>query len=739
MRQLHKRLAAGALAAGAIGCPPVLAQESDARDNGTEPVLEEIIVRATKRAESVQDIPISATVFSGQDLVDIGAFGMQDIASRSPSLKFGNRTDLKIGGTTLRGIGRLTGASAANEEAVAYYVDEVYVGGGVGANLDLFDLERVEVLRGPQGTLFGRNSVGGAINITTNKPVPETKGYIDASYGNYDAVRIQGAFNKPLSDRLYGRVAADYYDREGYTENLFSQEDGDTANSKAVRAQLRMLPTGDADDMEFNISASYRDVDQSSKFFETLRYDPDSLLALGLGLNGIPQDTDPYDRAVNANEPGKETLEAWSLAVHGLVRLGDLDLNTITAYRTHDYFNRGDTDMTPLDWSFDGDPEDVWRFSQEIRLTSNYQGRFNWIAGVYYLRQKATNLSVLGLGAHEEAILGIPAIAFGSDADTELDSISGFVSFNYRLRDNVEVSLGGRYTYEEKLIDYRQEDPFGLAGGTFSLNGEDDWGAFTPSVSARYFVNDDVMIYGTVSRGYKSGGFNDALGSGANISFDPEFVWSYEGGIKTAWLENRVIANVAVFEMDWTDIQFSQDNAATPAIFDPVTGNAAESHSRGVEAEFSALPTDSLKLGINGSIVEAEFDEGILPAPGGGIPLGDIPSSPEYTLNLNAEYRIPVNDGAGLTVVGEYIRQGDVEYSTTNNPIGHVEAVGVWNARLHYENANDRWALTLWGRNLGDEDVVERVFELFSNPFIGKDFIVLAPPRTYGISARFNF
>lgn len=739
MRQLRKLLAAGVLGAGAVGSPPAMSQESEVQDPAAGFVLEEIIVRATKRAESVQDIPISATVFSAGQLVDIGAIGMQDIASRSPGLKFGNRSDLKIGNTTMRGIGRLTGASAATEEAVAYYVDEVYIGGGVGSNLDLFDLERVEVLRGPQGTLFGRNSVGGAISISTIKPSAEPAGYLDASYGNYDAIRIQAAVNTPLSDRLYGRVAAVYYDRDGYTENLLLDDDGDSANNKAVRAQLRVLPTGNADEVDFNISVSYREVDQSSKFFETLRYDPDSLLALGLGLNGIPQDEDPFDRKVSANEPGTETLESWSLAVHGLVGLGDIDLNTITAYRTHDYFNRGDTDMTPLDWAFDGDPEDVWRFSQEIRLTSNYDGPFNWIAGVYYLRQITGNLSVLGLGADEEAILGIPEIEFGSDADTELDSISAFVSVSYRLRDNLEASLGGRYTYEEKSIDYTQDDPFGLAGGSFSLQGEDDWGAFTPSLSVRYFVNDGVMVYAAISRGFKSGGFNDALGSGANISFDPEYVWSYEGGIKTSWLDNRLIANVAVFEMDWTDIQYSQDNQATPAVFDPITGNAAAAHSRGLELELSALPSEFLKLGINASLVEAEFDEGVLPAPGGGIPLGDLPSSPDYTLNASAEYRIPMSRGADLSLVGEYIRQGDVEYSATNNPIGHVAAVGVWNARVQYRSANERWGLTLWGRNLDDEDVVERVFELFSNPFIGKDFIVLAPPRTYGVSVRFNF
>ena len=746
MGQLHKCTSTVLLVVG-LGCSlPVLSQVAEgSADREPGLVLEEVVVHATKREESVQDIAISATVFSEDDLVKIGAINMQDIASRTPSLKFGDRSDLKIGGTTIRGIGRLTGATAANEEAVAYYVDEVYVGGGVGANLDLFDLERVEVLRGPQGTLFGRNSVGGAINITTRKPPESFEGYFDASYGNYDAVRVQAAVGGPLAeDRVFGKISGVYYDREGYTKNLYRGKAGDTGNNKGLRAQLRILPTGDAGDMEFNISGEYRKVDQNSKFFDTLRFEPDfppSYLALGLGLFGIPQDTNPYDRTVNINETGKETLEAWSVAVNGFIKLGDLDFNTITAYRTHDYFNQGDTDGSPLDWAIDGDPEKVWRFSQELRLTSNYDGRFNWIAGVFYEHQHARNLSNLGLGADEEAILGIPVINFGSNAETELDSISAYLSIDYRVTEKLQATLGGRYVYEDKSIDYGQSDPFELAGGTFNLKGDDNWNAFTPSLSLRYFINDDLMTYVTVSRGFKSGGFNDGLGSGANISFDPEYLWNYEAGMKSSWFDKRLVANFDVFYMDWRDIQFSQDNPATENIYDPITGNAAKAHSKGFEGEVSALLTRDLKVGVAVSLVEAEFDEGVLPTgPDEGIPLTKLPGSPKYTLNLNAEYWVPVgSNGGGFTMTGEYLRQGDIEYSPSSNPIAHVGAVGVWNARLRYTSPGEKWTVTLWGKNLADEEVVERVFELFSNPFIGRDFVVLAPPRTYGVSVRYNF
>lgn len=725
---------------------PAISQEAESPESAEFRMeIEEVTVLATKREESIQDVPISVTAFSAADLIEIGAMNMQDIASRTPSLKFGNRSDLKIGNTTIRGIGRLTGASAGTEEAVAYYVDEVYVGGGVGANLDLFDLDRVEVLRGPQGTLFGRNSVGGAINITTRKPTKETEGYLDVSYGNYDALRVQSAVGGTLvQDRIFGKISGVYYDRDGYTDNRFNGVAGDTANNEALRGQLRILPTGDASDMEFNISAEYRKVDQRSKFFDTLRFEPDfppSYLALGLGLYGIPQDDDPYDREVDINEPGRETLDAWSIAVNGLINLGDMDLTTITAYRTHDYFNQGDTDGSPLDWAIDGDPEDVWRFSQELRLTSNYTGQFNWIAGIYYMRQNATNQSNLGLGADEEAILGIPVITFGSDAETDLDSLSAFFSLDYSFSEKMQVTLGGRYVYEDKSIEYVQSDPFELAGGSFVLNGQDSWNDFTPSLSARYFITEDVMGYAIVSRGFKSGGFNDGLGSGANISFDPETLWNYEIGLKSSWLDQRLVANFDVFYMDWNDIQFNQDNPDTVNVYDPITGNAAKAHSQGLEAELYALPTKYLRLGLAASLIEAEFDEGVLPTgPDEGIPLGELPGSPDYTLNLNAEYWIPVSStGGDITLAAEYLRQGDIEYSTTGDAIAHVDSVGVWNARVHYSSPGEKWIVTLWGKNLADEIVVERVFELFSNPFIGRDFVVLAPPRTYGVSVRFNF
>jgi iron complex outermembrane receptor protein len=723
------RLAVAAVLLEAVVAPTAGAQGTTATG------LEEIIVSATKRNESAQDVPISITAFSAADMEKIGVAGIQDIALRTPGLKWGNRSDLKLNPTVLRGIGSQTGGSAGAEDAVSYYMDEIYLGSGVSSNIDLYDLERVEVLRGPQGTLFGRNSIGGAISMTSRKPTREFSAYTSLEGGNYDLVRAKASIGGPLGAASFsGLLSGAYLDRSGYTENDFRNESGDDANSAGLRGQLRWQ----SERADFNLSAEYREVDQHSKFFETLRYNPDAVLVQVMPLFDAPVNDDPYDREVAANGTGKETLESSSVALHGVVSLTGFDFTTITSYREHEYANIGDTDMTTIDWIYDGDPEDVSRLSQEFRLTSTGDGPFNWIAGLYYLHQETDNLSFVTLSSDLLTLLEIPvdSIQSGSSAQLDLDSYAAYASLGWRPTDAWELTFGGRYTYEEKSIDYVQDDPLDLLGGTFAVQADDSWSKFTPSFSARFHANDDVMLYGAVGQGFKSGGFNDALGEGTGISFDPESLWNYELGIKTNLIERRLQANAAVYLMDWSDIQIRQDNPATPAVYDPITTNAGSAHSQGIEVELLYLATDRLTFELAGTVLEAEYDEGV---DASGQPLRDLPGAPDNMLNFAAEYRIPLSGGSELALRGELLHQGDIEYSPTADPVAHVDPAELYNARLAWTSADDRWTVAAWGRNLTDEAVVERVFDLYDNPFAGQTFIVLNPPRTYGLELRYDF
>jgi iron complex outermembrane recepter protein len=697
--------------------------------------LEEIIVTATKRAESMQDVPIAVTAFSSADLEKIGAAGIQDIASRTPGLKWGNRSDLKLNPTVLRGVSSQTGGSAGAEDAVGYYLDEVYLGSGVSANLDLYDLERVEVLRGPQGTLFGRNSIGGAISMTSRKPPDEFAGSATLDVGNYDLVRALISVGGPMgASGLSGQIAAVYSDRSGYTHNEFNGKDGDDSSSYGLRGQLRWQ----GESADFNLSAEYRDVEQHSKFYETLRYNPEALLVQVMPLFEAPINEDSFDRKVASNGTGLETLQAESVALHGVINFDAVDFTTITSYRHHEYYNIGDTDMTTIDWIFDGDPEEVSRFSQEFRVASAGTEEFSWLAGVYYLHQHTDNLSFVTVASDLTALLEIPvpSIDSGSSAKMDLDSYAAYASGNWRPNSAWEFSLGLRYTSEDKAIDYSQDDPLDLLGGTFDVQADDSWSEFTPSLAARWHLSDDVMAYGTIGKGFKSGGFNDALGEGTGISFGPETLINYELGIKSTSGDRRLQANAAIYYMTWNDIQIRQDNPETPAVYDPITTNAGKAHSQGIEVEVQWLATDKLSFELAGTILEAEYDGG---TDASGEPLADLPGSPDSMLNFAAEYRWPITDMGDLSLRGEVLYQGDIEYSPTADPVAHVDAATLFNARLAWTSSDNRWTAALWGRNLSDEEVVERVFDLYSNPFVGQTFVVLNAPRTYGLELRYGF
>lgn len=701
--------------------------------------LEEIVVTAQKREQSIQDVGISITAFSQENLSNIGATGIADIARHTPGLNFENFTDLKLSGTVLRGINADTG-SAGQDPSVGYYLDEVYLGPGVGANIDLFDVERVEVLRGPQGTLFGRNTIGGVVSITSKKPSETLEGYLEAGYGNYDQTRLKGSISGPLIDNLLAAsFSAVYDDRDAYIDNKFRHADADGSHQKSARGALLFTPS---ENTEFLFSVDYRKVTQRSKSMETLRYNPDGIPA----QLGVTPNVDPKDRNVFSNYLGEERLEAWGGMLKTTIHFDGVDLVGVTGYREHDYFNLGDTDMGPLDLIRDGDPERVRRFTQELRLVSDNDSDLSWIIGLYYSDQDTNNISIIELREDLLGIFGLPqtVLAGGSDAGMSAESYAVFASFSYQINDKFDVTLGIRQTYEKKSIDYRQIDfeselGFPLLGGSFTVKSEDDWNAVTPMLTMTYRIQEQIMAYGTISRGFKSGGFNDALGSGDGISFDPEYLMNYELGLKSSWFDQRVIANVALFYMDWEDIQLGTDNPDTPNIFDPFTSNAGKAHSKGIEIEAQALVSENLTVGANLSVMEAEYDEGegVL---AGGAELDKITQAPEYKLGLNIMYRHPIGDNYELTMRGDYIRQGEsylaVEY---RDPYSKTDGYGLVNGRITLASKEGNWRLSLWGKNLTDEIYRVRHFDLFDNPLVGQSLSTLNAPRTYGAELRVDF
>jgi len=709
---------------------PALSAETDLAETQG---LEEIVVTATKRTESIQDVPISITAVSSAQMKRLGVSNLTDVSLRVPGLNYTAMGDLKFSPTSLRGVYGGAGSAGA-DPAVGTYVDEVFTSQGAGNTFDLFDIERVEVLRGPQGTLFGRNTIGGVINIVTRRPTESFTADSELTYGDRNYVRVGALVSGPLgSDRLLGKISMTYNDRDGRARNVTLNRDVNDQNNWATRGQLLFRFD---DDTELLLTGDYTKVDQNTINYDTLRYNEAATLTQAVDLFGYPRNASAFDRKVYGDQLNVETLDMWGAALNLNTKVGGVGVTAIASYRTHDFYNRADTDRSPVASLYDGDPEKVDRYSGEVRFDWTTDA-VKWLAGVYFYNQDSTNLSFIEVGRDLATLLGAPSLAgfqAGSDAAMTSRSYAGFASLTWPVSERVVLTAGGRYTNERKTIDYVQSDPLGLLGGDVALASEDSWSQFTPNFTAQFRWTENLMAYATISQGFKSGGFNDALGDSTNLSFNPEKLWNYEVGLKAELADRRLVLNAAAYFMDWQSIQIRVDNPGTPA-YDPVILNAGAAHSTGFEADLEALPTDNLRLGASISVVSAKYDEGTLPT---GEPLRTIPYAPTYSGNLYAEYRIPSAKGDWV-VLGEANLRGNAFLTQDNQPDGKQRAYELYNARIGYEAQDGKWSVFLWGKNLTDTKVVQRLFDLFGVGVVGQKFVELNDPLSYGLTVRFRY
>jgi iron complex outermembrane receptor protein len=708
--------------------------------------LEEIIVTAQRREANIQQVPIAISAFGSEALQNMNAVSMREIAWSTPNLVYEKGVTLNSA-TIIRGIVPISG-SAGSDPTVGYYVDEVYQGGGVSSSLDLYDVERIEVLRGPQGTLFGRNTIGGVINITTKRPPGEFGGYVDAEYGNYDHTRLRGSIGGPLVEgKLNGSLAGVYFDRSGTLDNVYLDRDVNDIHEWSTRGALLYTPT---EDVEFLFSGDYRKVDQTAKTYETLINNPFSLpgyfcVALYPKPCNFQLNTNPYDRKVFSDFEGKETLEAWNLALRGVVSFEGFDFVTITGYSSHDYFNSGESDLSPMHIGRNNDPEEIERLTQEFRLSSTGDGRLSWDAGVYYYHLDSLMAGQIELEQDALKALGEFQETYmikTTTGDMVADSYAVFGSIDYAVTDRFKVTLGARYTYETKEIDYDQQDfeqelGFAILGGTVAYQDDDSWDSFTPALTLRYEADEAAMVYATVSNGFKSGGYNDGAGDVSGISFGPETLWNYEVGTKMDLADGRVRLNVAAFVMKWDDMQLRVDDPNTPNSFDPRILNAGAAHSNGLELELAAILAEGLTLNTSVGLLDAEFDQGKLPD---GTPLRDLVRAPDYSGSVDLEYTTSVSSGLNLFLRGQYVFTGAYWLAADQSiPQAQQGAYGLLNARVALSDADQRWEVALWGKNLTDETYNIGVFDLLENSFVGQYFNVLGDPRTYGIEVRYNY
>ncbi|MEE2922289.1 MAG: TonB-dependent receptor [Pseudomonadota bacterium] len=727
-------LSVAALALATVIVSPAFAQTDGGEDASSPKRLQSVTVTARKTSEDIQDVPLSVSAFDAEALEAYGFTDSLDIDDQVPNLEiktFGGNPNIFI-----RGVGN-NDFNATTVSPVSIYSDDVVQGLTGGQLMQMFDLERVEVLRGPQGTLFGRNTTGGAINFYSRKPGQSQEGYFRVGVGNYNLIELEGAGTIVFSDKLATRVAGKMTKDDGYLRNLFNGERANATDLAAARMVTRYEPNDNLE-MLWNVHMGRDRSDYYQGKPVGAINDADVL-----GYSD-PRPDDPW--VINVNETdNRHHADTWGTNLRFIQQFGDFEFKSITAYESVETDYLGDIDQSPNDLDELRFQQDGEQISQEFNLSYEGGADWSWIAGLFYLEEDFhynTSGSLFG---------AIPAAALPLDAESQRDTTTYavFGEATYRFTDKFSVTGGLRYTVEEKEATLDSLLVFGTGtppnGATIPLIPEtmvsDEWDAWSGRVLAKYEFTPDSMVYGSVSRGFRSGGFNLGAFFDPNelTTVDPEFLTSYELGLKTTVLDGRLRANMAVFMYDYTDLQvftFTQGSStANPIVI--ALENAANADVSGFEGEFTALPLDDMMLTLGVGYLDATYKD-YLSNIAGDLSGNRLPGAPEWNINFAGQYDIHLPDNFVLTPRVEYVFVDQRYYDP--NELEAISSRGshdLFNARLTFRPTDANWQISLWGKNLADEDYIVDAGDLTAT--FGFIPTYYGERRRFGIEAKVEF
>lgn len=711
---------------------PTIAQTAAATDeaeNNTQ--LSDIVVTAEKRSTNAQTVPIAIAVISNEALDKSGVDSTLALQTASPSLVVGSFGG--FGQPYIRGIGNEL-LTLASDSSTSVYLDGVYLARPGGTLQQFLDVDRVEILRGPQGTLYGRNSVGGSINIHSIEPTDEFTGSVDVSYGNYSKFRARAAVNVPLIEgKLFARFAGIRTTSRGYVTNLsepaaYSSVIGVGSVSQHYggddltggRASFKFLPA-DRWEIDLSIDAARDRGTQTST----------NKLLVNLPSPALPQGrTDPSPFKNYLNFSPIEKKDQWGGRLGVTYDMGIADLKSITSYRHNLQDVFFDVDATDYDLNNERlySKSDTW--TQEINVVSKGKGPLEWVVGAYYLNDNALQDIPLFLNA------GSFLLDFRGTLDTWAWAVFGQGS--YRIGDIVRLTAGVRYSQEKKTISVDHNAV--IAGTPANLltvpSDSRKWSSWTPKFGIDVFVADHAMIYGSVSKGYKSGGFNLLSLDPTTFSFDPENLWAYEVGLKSELFDRRLRLNLSAF---WYDHSDRQEQVASA--FGAVTANAASATIKGIEVEATALLASGFTLNAAYSYLNGRYDKyetldpdrpllGLLDLKG-----NRVPRAPVHSAVVSASYTHELANGK-LTLFSEYSWKSRIYHNVYNEPALSQGAFGLLNGRITYQPGETRWQVSLWGRNLTDKTWFQTGIR--NTAFFGS-FENVAEPRTYGIEVGYKW
>jgi iron complex outermembrane receptor protein len=691
-------------------------QASAQTDNSIDALTDVITVTATKRAdaENVQDVPIAITAFDEDTLDILKVRDLQDLSFSTPNVSLDDiGTSPGTANFAIRGLG-VNSSIPSIDPAVGVFVDGVYLGLNSGVVFDLFDLESIEVLRGPQGLLFGRNTTGGAVLVNTGNPTDEFEAKARVAY-EIPAAEDRGGANRfvmgtvsgPLvPGKLNGKIGAYYNGDEGHFENLLNGEDLGERETYILRGALEFMPTDD--------------------FTVLGKVDLTSFSGDGpIGQNRGWFERDTFNVAID--EPGTNETEVItaSLRTDWEIGFGDGVITNIFGYREISGETNADIDATPVFLFHSATELEQDQISNELRYTGTF-GRAEVTSGLYYFNQDVFYTETRDLPP-------LSPLTFYGGGFQDHTVLGAFASMDYDLSDALTLALGLRYTHEEKdggvtYVRPRPEcsvvdetcptsgtNPF-VPGEPNGFTDDDEWSNFIPKVGLRFEPNDQTLVYADWTKGYRSGGYNfritnpalflQQIQQGADFSFDEEEVTSYEIGTKFQTPDNRGQLNLAAFYTDIENMQREVNISSPTAGVSQFIFNTADANILGFEAEGQYALTESLLLQANVGVIDAEYDSVLFDISSDGVVDDEdtalaIPRVPELTWGVTGVHNADLgNAGSLLTRVSYQYRD---RFAYTDNNFGWVQEADILDANITWQTPRDGVSLSLYGRNLLDQ------------------------------------
>ena len=724
----------------------------------TYTIIEEIVVTAQKREQSIQDVGSSITAFSGDQYRDLGFENAASVAAQTPNFTFGQPAGEGTNtALSIRGVG-LNDVADSAEGAVAMYVDEVYQGTLAAQGVSMFDVERVEVLRGPQGTLYGRNTTGGLVHFITRRPSDQLQAFGEATYGTHDQVRFEGAVGGPLADNLRARLSYYHNQRDGNQVDRANGRRGSVVNIDAIRGQLDIDLSSEANLL---LKLQLASVDNTPTFYKHR-----GLLTAPQFAGGVhctPQevlqrqcvdlfgymDADPDVRSNETSADAAPYLknDVWGASAKLAWGRSGWEAVSITAVQNVDKDHLEVTVPTPVvplqtNWLVDSK-----QFSQEFRI-SNASDGLTWMLGAYYYSdEKPGNVNVLSFDTLP--VFGFPLpplpgnLFYTTDYGQDTKTAAVFGHMNWSPIEELELKAGLRWTDEKKTLDFSIMDSgfFGIPDPEFSLSDTFKTNAPSWNLGLNWFAAEETMLFVNVAKGIKTGGFN----SGAIVAtpfelqpFDDETMLMYEAGVKTTQFDSRLRTNVTAFIYDYDDFQaLTIANVGTLGTPIPQLTNAGNVKIAGFEAELAFSPADFFEVLLGLGYLETETKDFIsfTGLDSNNQPLFEDFSGSELTLSpklsYNGVFRFhqPLLGGEGSLQV-DFTHSDEYYFSSDNTPFNVGGDFTIWNARAAWQSNDARYEVAVFARNLTDEEYIVEGFEALEM----QSLIYNGNDRTFGIS-----